>query len=314
MVGASQPTPSQSRTAGARREVGLIKSKFFIACLSLALAVALFTGVFAIMGWSSLLGTVGSTIVYPFQWAATRAGDAVRGFASYFADVDELRDENEFLRAELESVKGALLDAEITRDESAWLYHYLSLKEEHEDYGLCAATVIAFSTAQSESGGGEYLTEITVNRGTLHGVREGMPVVTPLGLVGVVVEAEINHARIRTLLDTSVSVASVTTRGAQNGLCEGDYSLIHDGQARLRYLPEEADVAEGDIVVTSGRGSVYPYGIPVGRVVAVNSNAYSRTTEATIQPFVDMTELESVMILTSFYHYVDGFGAGEDAS
>ena len=276
--------------------------------------MALFTGVFALMGWGSLLGTVGSTIVYPFQWVATRAGDAVRGFGAYFSDMDELRAENESLRAELESVKGALVDAEITRDESAWLYHYLSLKENHKDYGLCAATAIAFTTAQSESGGGEYLTEITVNRGTLHGVQEGMPVVTPRGLVGVVVEAEINHARIRTLLDTSVSVASVTTRGAQNGLCEGDHALIHGGQARLRYLPEEADVAVGDIVVTSGRGSVYPYGIPVGRVTAVNANAYSRTTEATVLPFVDMTELSDVMILTSFYHYVDGFDGAEDAS
>ncbi len=266
------------------------------------------------MGWGSLLGTVGATIVYPFQWIATRTVDAIHGFGAYFADMDELRDENESLRAELESVRGELLDAEITRDESAWLYHYLSLKENHEDYGLCAATVIAFTTAQSESGGGEYLTEITVNRGTLHGVKEGMPVVTPQGLLGVVVEAEINHARIRTLLDTSVSVASVTTRAAQNGLCEGDHALIHDGQARLRYLPEEADVAEGDIVVTSGRGSVYPYGIPVGRVVAVNANAYSRTTEATVQPFVDMKNLTDVMILTSFYHYVDGFGAAEDVS
>lgn len=266
------------------------------------------------MGWGSLLGTVGSTIVYPFQWVATRAGDAVRGFGAYFSDMDELRAENESLRAELESVKGALVDAEIIQDESAWLYHYLSLKENHKDYGLCAATVIAFTTAQSESGGGQYLTEITVNRGTLHGVSEGMPVVTPRGLVGVVVEAEINHARIRTLLDTSVSVASVTTRGAQNGLCEGDHALIHDGQARLRYLPEEADVEVGDVVVTSGRGSVYPYGIPVGRVTEVNANAYSRTTEAAVEPFVDMTELSDVMILTSFYHYVDGFGTAEDAS
>ena len=63
----------------------------------------------------------------------------------------------------------------------------------------------------------------------------------------------------------------------------------------------------GDIVVTSGRGSVYPYGIPIGRVVDIQSNAYSRTTEAAVEPFTDFTDLTQVVILTDYVHYVDGY-------
>ena len=81
-----------------------------------------------------------------------------------------------------------------------------------------------------------------------------MPVVTGSGLVGVVVEVGLDHCRVMTLLDTSVSVGALTTRASESGLCEGDYTLVHDGQARLRYLPEEADVAVEDIVVTSRDG------------------------------------------------------------
>lgn len=284
-----------------------IKNRFFIACLSVALAIALFTGVFAVMGWGSLLQKAGSAVLYPFQWVGAKVGSGVSGFFSYFEDIDSLRQELDSLKEENESLKSQLIDAEILADENSWLYRYLSMKEEHGDYSLCAASVISASSSSGE--GGDYALSLTLNRGTSSGVKTGMPVVTPSGLVGVVVEAGINHCLVATLLDTSVSVGAVTTRTTQNGLCEGDYENLHNGCATLRGLPEESDVAVEDIVITSGRGSVYPYGIPIGRVVDIRSNAYSRTTEATVQPFTDFANLTQVVILTEYIHYVDGYDA-----
>ena len=283
-----------------------IKNRFFIACLSVALAIALFTGVFAVMGWGSLLQRMGSEILYPFQWVGAKVGSGISGFFSYFEDMKDLRQELESLKEENESLKGQLINAEILADENSWLYRYLSMKEEHEDYSLCAASVISSS---SSGEGGNYALSLTLNRGTSSGVQTGMPVVTPSGLVGVVVETGIHHCLVATLLDTSVSVGAVTTRTTQNGLCEGDYENLHNGCATLRGLPEESDVAVGDIVITSGRGSVYPYGIPIGRVVSIRSNAYSRTTEATVEPFTDFESLTQVVILTEYIHYVDGYDA-----
>ena len=282
-----------------------IKQKFFIACLGLALAVALFTGVFAVMGWGSLLSAVGSAVIYPFQWVGSKIGGGVSGFFSYFADIRDLRDEVESLKNENQELKDQLVDAEIMADENAWLYHYLTMKEERGDWSLCAASVIASATASGE--GGDYATELTLNRGSASGIAAGMPVVTGSGLVGVVVEVGLNHCRVMTLLDTSVSVGAVTTRATENGLCEGDYARLHEGHATLKNLPEEADVEVGDIVVTSGRGSVYPYGIPIGRVTEVTANAFVRTTEAAVQPFTDFSDLTQVMIITKYIHYVDGY-------
>ena len=282
-----------------------IKHRFFVVCLSLALAIALFTGVFAVMGWGSLLRDVGSAVIYPFQWVFSKTGNAIRGFGNYFQDIQDLNEQLESLKDENESLKNELLDAGILADENAWLYEYLSMKDIHKDYTLCAATVT--HTTSSLGQGGIYITEMTLNKGTASGVEAGMPVITTSGLVGVVVEAGLHHSRVSTILDTSVSVGAVTTRASENGLCEGDYAQIHNGQATLRYLNEEADVQVDDVVVTSGRGSVYPYGIPIGRVVAVSSNAYSRTTEAVVEPFTDFTDLTRVMVITSFVHYVDGY-------
>ncbi len=285
-----------------------IKQRFFIACLGLALAAALFTGVFAVMGWGSLLRGVGSAVIYPFQWVGNAVGNGVSGFFSYFADVQDLQDEVDSLREENESLKNQLIDAEILADENSWLYRYLSMKEEHSDYSLCAASVI--SSASSAGAGGLYVTEITLNRGSASGIEAGMPVVTPSGLVGVVVEVGVGHCRVSTLLDTSVSVGAVTTRASENGLCEGDYAYVHEGRAILRGLPEEADVTVDDIVVTSGMGSVYPYGIPIGRVAEVKANAFVRTTEAVIVPFTDFSDLTQVVILTDYVHYTESSSEG----
>ena len=114
-----------------------IKQRFFIACLGLALAVALFTGVFAVMGWGSLLRDVGSAVLYPFQWVGAKVSDGVSGFFSYFQDIDSLKEELESVRAENESLKSELIDAEIMADENSWLYRYLSMKEEHGSTATC---------------------------------------------------------------------------------------------------------------------------------------------------------------------------------
>ncbi len=285
---------------------GAIKNRFFIACLCMALAVALFTGVFAVMGWSTLLPEVGSAILHPFRWVVSEVGRAVGGFGRYFADLDGVLNELESLRAENESLRADLTDAEILAAESAWLYRYLGVKEAHTDYVLCPATVTSTSSASGVAG--DFATELIINKGTSSGIETGMPVITPEGLVGVVVEVGTHHARISTVLDHTVSVGAVTTRGMENGLTEGDYALVHDGRTVLRYLPEEADIEVGDLVITSGRGSVYPYGIPIGRVESVRVNAFSRTTEAVIEPMSDLSDIGHVAILTDYIHYVDGYG------
>ncbi len=287
----------------------VIKNRFFAACLCLCLAIALFTGIFAVMGWGSLLSEVGATILYPFRWVVSEVGRAVGGYGRYFDDIEDVYSELESVREENESLRAQINGAEIIADESAWLYRYLGVKEAHTDYVLCPAAVV--STASASGVAGDYATELTLNKGTSSGISTGMPVITPEGLVGVVVEVGAYHCRVSTVLDHTVSVGAVTTRGLENGLVEGDHTEVHNGRAILRYLPEEADIEVGDLVITSGRGSVYPYGIPIGRVERVSVNAFSRTTEAVIAPISDLADIGHVAILTDFIHYVDGYEGSE---
>lgn len=265
------------------------------------LALTLFCGVFAVMGWGGLLHKVGSTLIYPFQWVCFQVGEGVSGFASYFGDMDKLLKENQALKEENASLKAQITDAEILADEHTWLYAYLSMKQEHTDYAMCAATVISDHTTQ-----GGYITSCTLNKGSAHGISRGMPVVTPRGLVGMVTEVSLNHCVVTTLLNTSLSVSCLLTATGETGLIEGDFSCLFQGEAAVRYLPELSEAKEGDVVITGGQGSVYPYGIPVGKIHSLSVDPLSRTTCAELTPFCDFSSLSDVMILTDYVRYAEG--------
>jgi rod shape-determining protein MreC len=129
-----------------------------------------------------------------------------------------------------------------------------------------------------------------------------------------VIEVGLDHCRVQTVISTSSSVGGVTAGSGELGIVEGDLSCMYDGYALMKQMDEGADVEVGDIVVSGGNGSVYPYGIPIGRVVDVGMNAYSRTVEARIEPFCDMTDIENVVILTAYDRFADGNRMPEDST
>ena len=279
-----------------------VRHKFLMKLCALALLLAIFCGVFLVMGWGALLHRVGNTVIYPFQWVFSKVGDGISGFVMHFQDVDRLQDQIDALEAENESLRSELVDAEITYAEQSWLYKYLSMKEEHIDYQMCAARVI---TSSGEESGG-YETLLTLNKGSTHGIQKGMPVVSTSGLVGMVVEVGLNQCYVQTILKPTSSVGALSPESSDTGLIEGDFTELYEGRVLLRYLPEDATVTAGDTVITSGEGSVYPYGIPIGRVEEVNVNPYSRTKEAVVVPFHEFSDTNEVIILTSYIRYTEG--------
>lgn len=279
-----------------------VRHKFLMKLCAVTLLLAIFCGVFLIMGWGSLLHRVGNTVIYPFQWVFSKVGDGIGGFVMHFEDVDRLQEKIDALELENESLRAELSDAEILYDEQAWLYRYLSMKEEHIDYQMCAARVIS----ASGEGSGGFETLLTLNKGSAQGIQKGMPVVSTSGLVGMVVEVGINQCYVQTILKPTSSVGALSPESSDKGLLEGDFAYLYQGQAVLKYLPEDAEIKEGDAVITSGNGSVYPYGIPIGKVAEVSVNPHSRTKEAIVTPFHDFSDTKEVMILTSYIRYTEG--------
>ena len=192
----------------------LLKSKFFIISVAVVLSLALITGVLAMLGFTGPVKTVLGTVATPFRLFGTWASDAVNGFVEVFADYDDLKAENEALKNELQSLKDEKYNNEVLKEENEWLKEYIDVATEHPDFKLSDASVIA---RQSNN----YSTVLTLNRGTAHGIKTKMPVITEEGLFGQVTEVGLDWCKVESIIETEVSVGVYSQRSGAGGVAKG---------------------------------------------------------------------------------------------
>lgn len=276
-----------------------LKSRFFAVALCVALALTIIPSVLSAMGMRDLVREAVQTVSMPFQWCLSKVYGGVTGFTAYFTEYDRLEAENAALREQLREYEEALAENEVLRSENHWLRGYLSLKNEHIDYTFLDGAVVGREA-------GSYATVITLNRGTAHGVEAGMPVITENGVFGYVKEVSFMSSKVVSIVETASKVGAFVERSGVTGLVEGDFSLRKDGLVVMRNIPQNADIVEGDLVHTSGTGSVYPRGLFVGRVASISADPYSRTLVAVIEPAEDLLAVDDVshlMIVTGYEVY-----------
>ena len=271
----------------------IFQNKFFIICLCIALVLTIVPSVFAIMGYRSLAKNIVGTVTMPVRWVATTIGNAFEGFGKYFGSIKALNEENKVLIDENAALKEQLAQAELLERENERLRDYLDMKNKYPSFAMEEGMVISHSS-------GNYITNFTLNRGTLHGIQTNMPVITKDGIVGYVVEVGLNWCMVSTLIETATSVGAYIPRSEVVGIVSGDYSMRHEGTCKISYIDAEADVQVGDAVYSSGTGSVYPADLKIGTVTAIEVDEYNRTLVATVTPAVDFSSLKWVMVITGY--------------
>lgn len=271
----------------------IFQNKFFLICLCIALVLTIVPSVFAVMGYRGLAKNIVGTVTMPVRWVATVVGDAFEGWGKYFGTMKALNEENQALIDENEALKEQLQNAEFLEKENERLRDYLDMKNKYPSFAMEEGMVISHSS-------GNYITNFTLNRGTLHGIAPNMPVITKDGIVGYVVEVGLNWCMVSTLIETATSVGAYIPRSEVVGIVSGDYSMRHEGTCKIGYIDAEADIEVGDTVYSSGTGSVYPADLKIGTITAIEANEYDRTLVATITPAVDFSSLKWVMIITGY--------------
>ena len=271
----------------------IFQNKFFLICLCIALVLTIVPSVFSIMGYRSLAKNIVGTVTMPVRWVATTIGNAVQGWGKYFGNMKALNKENEALIEENKALKEQLQNAELLERENERLRDYLDMKNKYPSFAMEEGMIISHSS-------GNYITNFTLNRGTLHGIETNMPVVTKDGIVGYVVEVGLNWCMVSTLIETATSVGAYIPRSEVVGIVSGDYSMRQQGTCKIGYIDASADVQVGDTVYSSGTGSVYPADLKIGTITAIEANEYDRTLVATITPAVDFSSLKWVMVITGY--------------
>jgi rod shape-determining protein MreC len=223
--------------------------------------------------------------VSPFiKLTAVTAGSVSHVWQNY-VDLRGVRQENLRLQRE-----GALLQRRIDQLEeqvleTQRLQGLLAMREAWRAEFVAARVVGKDAT--------NWFKTILIDRGSRAGMRRNLPVVGPDGLVGRVVEVTPSTAKVQLITDPLSAAGALMQRTRVTGIVIGNL----DAGLRVRYLPLLADVVVGDEVVTSGMGGVFPKGIPVGRVTNVERKSGALFQEAVLQPKVDLSRLEEVVIL-----------------
>jgi len=133
---------------------------------------------------------------------------------------------------------------------------------------------------------------ITIDQGTAAGVTRGAAVLAPGGIVGQVFLVSPHAARVMLVTDHNSGVDAVVQRTRGRGIVEG----TADGRCGLKFVKRTEDLQVGDVVVSSGIDGIFPRGLPIGRIVAVDKQGQGLFQYAQIEPAVDMETLEEVLV------------------
>jgi rod shape-determining protein MreC len=196
-----------------------------------------------------------------------------------------LEEENRRLKKENAVLANELLQYRENHLEEKRLVTLLKLKE-RVNHPITAARIIARDKTA-------LLKTVMIDKGTSHGLRVGMPLISDMGVVGRIVETSWHVSRVLLLIDENSNIDAMLQEGRQQGILQGTGS----GVCGLKYIPKTETVKEGDVVISSGLSGVFPKGLPLGVVTAADKGADGMFQKVQVVPFVDFTKVEEVLIL-----------------
>jgi rod shape-determining protein MreC len=239
-----------------------------------------------------------STIFSPIQNGADRALKPVRDLVNWFHETFDARGENDRLRDQVADLRDELARSQTTKQEAqeiSSLDKTLSGGIVPDGTDPVTARVVGRSPTV-------WYSTVTIDKGSGDGVHVDDPVVAALGLAGKVTQTTPNTAQVTLITDADSAVtARVSTSGA-TGVVEPDVGNPNDLQ--LDYLERGTRIAEGQMVVTAGfstgnLGSIFPPGIPIGKITKATAEERQAYQRVHLEPFADLRDMAFVKVLTS---------------
>ena len=238
----------------------------------------------------------GATALRPFQTAAERVAQPFRDVYGYFHGLTSAKSQNEKLRKEVRELRAEALKNAAAAAQLPALKRQLRYEEGPtypRDYRAVNASVISFPS-------GPFNQQIAIAAGSHSGVRLNTPVITPDGLVGRVTNVGPSSSVVTLITDADSAVAA-------KDLSTGVSGLIRRGQGDsliLDRVPKDQVVSKGDRIVTQGTRDprypdLYPYGIPIGRVLSVGYSDNAIFVQVQVAPYTQFGTFSSVIALVA---------------
>ena len=228
-------------------------------------------------GSGDFVSSIAGVITEPVQRVSATISAGFGSFSGNFEDIEQIRAENELLKKKVREMTRKTVDYNELKSQNEQYRKLLELKEENAMYQFLASTVVSRDA-------NDYYAGFTLDKGSADGVDLYDPVITADGLVGYV----------------SGLGGAVDKETRDGGTLFGEISSAKKGLTRLNYLSRECEVTVGDIVVTSGFGSVFPANLIIGEVRDIRAESENISLFADVTPDADIKNCTDVFIITEF--------------
>jgi rod shape-determining protein MreC len=226
------------------------------------------------------------TALYPLQVVAMLPRDATYMVGNYFSSLSAMKKENDKLKYEQVANAQTLQQVQQLAAENAQLRKLLAATER-----LPVKSVMSEILYDARDA---FTRKVVVDRGMQHGVTPGQPVIDDVGVVGQVTRVFPFTSEVTLLTDKDQAIPVQVVR---SGLRSIVYGQGHSGALDLRFMPANADVKNGDVLVTSGIDGVYPAGLAVAKVVQVESKSSDAFARIVCQPLAGIDRNRQLLIL-----------------
>jgi len=221
----------------------------------------------------------------PFQKASTVVIKTVQGTFHQYVFLVNLEKENRRLKqkvAELETENHQMEEMKLANERLRQLLQFRAKNSP----SMVGAEVIGQDPSS-------WFKSVTIDKGERDGVKLGMAVVSPTGVIGQILKTAPHCATVLLITDYNSAVDSIVQRTRAKAIVEGK----GESQCQLKYLLRTEEVAVGDAVVTSGLGGNFPKGLMVGEVKKVDKKGHGVFQYAELVPSVDFAQLEEVFVI-----------------
>ena len=234
---------------------------------------------------------VSGAIVVPLQDGMNGIGKWFTNKADYFNSVKKLTKKNKELESQVNELteENSLLAQ--NKYELERLRDLYQLDQDYSSYEQIAANVIGKDS-------GNWFDIFTINKGSKDGIKKDMNVISGGGLVGIVTDVGKDYAKVRAIIDDESSVSVSFANTSDTGIVSGDLKLMDDGVMNVTEVLKDAEVTEGDMVVTSKISDKFVPGILVGYVTNIKLDSSELTQSGQIIPVVDFKHIDEVLVIT----------------
>jgi rod shape-determining protein MreC len=196
-----------------------------------------------------------------------------------------VRRENAELKRQVEEFKQRQVRYQEAQEALARLDALLDLKRQVA-LPVIGARVIAYDPSL-------WSRSAIIDQGKAQGVKEGMPVLAPQGIVGRIVEVYPEYSKVMLIVDRKSGADAMVQRTRVRGVLKGKGG----NRCSLEFVPKNADVQVGDLVLASGLVGLYPKGLVFGKVTVANKKNPGVFQEIEVTPNVDLSTLEEVLVV-----------------